>query len=43
VLARLGSEREYRALKVDVGADGHFSYQFDEAAGEMPAALAAAE
>jgi type VI secretion system protein VasG len=42
VLARLGSEREYRTLKVDVGADGHFSYLFDEA-GEMPQALAAAE
>ncbi len=42
VLARLGAGREYRALKVDVGADGHFNYLFDEA-GEMPQTLAAAE
>jgi type VI secretion system protein VasG len=42
VLARLGSEREYRMLKVDVGADGHFKYLFDEVE-EMPQTLAAAE
>ena len=41
VLARIGEERQFRTLTVDVGEDGRFSYRFDDA--EDAEALAAAE
>jgi hypothetical protein len=42
VLNRLGAEREFKSLKVDIGADGRFTYVFDEGE-DVVESLAAAE